>query len=129
MWMAPVQAQIQDYLDFRDKYHVPIWMSESGENTDEWIASYRRLLEQNGIGWCFWPYKKLDATTSVVSINPPDGWDAIVAFAEGPRSSFKDIREKRPARDVVARALAGYLENIQFRNCRVNTGYVKALGL
>ncbi len=45
-----------------------LWMGESGENTDEWIASFRSLLEQNKMGWCFWPYKNMDATSCVVSI-------------------------------------------------------------
>jgi aryl-phospho-beta-D-glucosidase BglC (GH1 family) len=128
-WMEVKQDAIQEYVDFSRTHNVPIWMGESGENTDEWIASYRQLLEQNGIGWCFWPYKKLDATSSPVSIDKPEGWDAIVAFAELPRVSFKEVREQRPPKESIARTLAGYLENIQFRNCRVNAGYLRALGL
>ena len=64
-WMEVNQQAIQEYLDFRDKYNVPLWMGESGENTDEWVAAYRSILERHGIGWCFWPYKKVDATSSV----------------------------------------------------------------
>jgi len=59
-WFEVNQSAIQEYVDFRDKHDVPVWMGESGENTDEWISSYRTLLEQNEIGWCFWPYKKAD---------------------------------------------------------------------
>src|SRR5207249_8671092 len=36
-WMTVNQGAIQEYLNFRDKYNVPVWMGESGENTDEWI--------------------------------------------------------------------------------------------
>jgi aryl-phospho-beta-D-glucosidase BglC (GH1 family) len=61
-WMTVNQDAIQEYLDFRDRYNVAIWMSESGENTDDWIGSFRQLLEMKNIGWCFWPYKKLDST-------------------------------------------------------------------
>jgi len=92
-WMDVNQGAIQEYLDFRDKYNVPVWMGESGENTDEWITAFRRLLEQNNIGWCFWPYKKMDATSCVVSISRPAEWDAIVA---SPRVRAK--RSKRCAR-------------------------------
>jgi hypothetical protein len=120
---------IQDYVDFSRKHNVPVCMGESGENTDEWVASFRTLLEQHGIGWCFWPYKKLDATSSVVSADLPPGWDAIVEFAERPRVSFQEVRDTRPAKDTIARALEGYLRNVEFRNCRVNVGYLKALGL
>ena len=128
-WMEVNRGAIQEYLDFRDKYNVPVWMGESGENTDEWINAYRTLLEQNNIGWCFWPYKKLDATSCVASINKPADWDTIVAFAEGPRTTFEEVRKNRPAKEKSQKALNDYLEQIKFANCRINQAYLKALGL
>lgn len=128
-WMEVNRGAIQEYLDFRDQHNVPIWMGESGENTDEWIGSFRRLLETNNIGWCFWPYKKLDATSCPVAITIPPEWDAIVDFAEGPRLTFEDVRKHRPAKEKVEKALGDYLERIKFANCRVNRDYLKALGL
>jgi aryl-phospho-beta-D-glucosidase BglC (GH1 family) len=128
-WMEVNTGAIQEYLDFRDKYNVPVWMGESGENTDEWISSFRKLLEVNNIGWCFWPYKKLEATSCPVSINSPAEWDTIVGFAEGPRTTFEEVRKHRPPKEKVQKALSDYLEQIKFANCRVNQGYLKALGL
>ena len=128
-WMEVNQGAIQEYLDFRDKYNVPIWMGESGENTDEWITSFRTLLDVNNIGWCFWPYKRMDATSCVVSIDLPAEWDTIVGFAEGPRTTFEDVRKHRPPKEKVQMALSSYLERIKFANCRINRGYLKALGM
>jgi endoglucanase len=128
-WMEVNQGAIQEFLDFRHKYNVPVWMGESGENTDEWITSFRTLLDANNIGWCFWPYKRMDATSCVVSINPPAEWDAIIGFAEGPRTTFEEVRKNRPAKEKVQKALSDYLERIKFANCRVNRGYLNALGL
>lgn len=128
-WMTVNQEAIQDYLNFRDKYNVPVWMGESGENTDEWIDSFRKLLEAHNIGWCFWPYKKLDATSCIASISPPADWAAIIAFADGPRVTFEDVRKHRPPKEKVQKALNDYLERIKFTNCRINRGYLKALGL
>jgi len=128
-WVPVKVDAIQPYLDFRTKYNVPIWMGESGENTDEWIDSFRKLLETNDIGWCFWPYKKLDATSCIVSIKRPEDWDAIIAFADGPRTTFEEVRKHRPPKEKVDKALSDYLERIKFSNCRVNQAYLKALGL
>jgi len=128
-WMQVNQEAIQQYLTFRDKYNVPVWMGESGENTDEWIDSFRRLLEAHNIGWCFWPYKKLDAASCIVSINLPEDWAAIIAFADGPRTTFEEVRKHRPPKEKVKKALSDYLEQIKFANCRINQGYLKALGL
>ena len=128
-WFTVNQEAIQEYVDFRDKYNVPVWMGESGENTDEWISSYRTLLEKHDLGWCFWPYKKVDATSCVSSINRPADWDEIVNFANNPRSTFEEIRKARPAKEKIKNALGAFLENIKLANCRLNRGYLNALGV
>ena len=128
-WFTVNQEAIQEYLAFRDKYNVPVWMGESGENTDEWISSYRTLLEKHDLGWCFWPYKKVDATSCVASINRPSDWDEIVNFANNPRSTFEEIRKARPAREKIKNALGAFLENMKLPNCRLNRGYLNALGV
>ena len=128
-WMDVNQSAIEEYVDFREKYNVPVWMGESGENTDEWIASFRKLLETNNIGWCFWPYKKLDATSCLASINRPAEWDAIIAFADHPRTTFEEVRKNRPRAEKVRKALSDYLEAVKFANCRVNQGYLNALAV
>ncbi len=128
-WMDPVQQQIQEFVDFRDQHNAPIWMSESGENTDLWIKTYRELLEQNDIGWCFWPYKKMEVTSCMRSFAPPPYWDEIVAFAKVHHVDPADIKKHRPPIEHSRAALAGLLNNIRFQNNSVNTGYVAALGL
>jgi endoglucanase len=128
-WFEVKQEAVQEYLDFSQKYNVPLYMGESGENTDEWVAAFRGLLERNRIGWCFWPYKKLDATSCVVSVNRPADWESVAAFADHPRTTFEDVRKNRPPKEKIDRALADYLEGIKFENCKVNEGYLKALGL
>ncbi|MGC1295357.1 MAG: cellulase family glycosylhydrolase, partial [Alloacidobacterium sp.] len=130
-WTAPDVSVIQPYLDFREKYHVPIWLGESGENKDEWIAAFTKTLEANHVGWCFWPYKKMDATSSVVTFDRPAHWDEIVAFAKlasGTGNAEKRIAA-RPSMEDAQQAFDDLLKNIQFANTRVNAGYVQALGL
>ena len=39
------------------------------------------------------------------------------------------MRKNRPAKEKIDRALADYLERIKLKNCKVNEGYLKALGL
>ncbi|MCX6150051.1 MAG: cellulase family glycosylhydrolase [Ignavibacteriales bacterium] len=128
-WCDTTQDQIQEYVDYGNKYSVPLWMSESGENTNEWIGAWRRLMEKNNISWCFWPYKKMDATSCLVQFNRPEGYQKVIDYAEVPRNSFEDIRKLRPNVEEVKKALEGFLENCQFKNCTPNKGYIKALGL
>ncbi len=128
-WEDVTPELIAPYVEFGHRYNVPLWMGESGENTYEWIAAFRELLEAHNIGWTFWTYKRLDTDRSVVSVEKAPEWDEIVAFADHPRATFKDVREQRPSRQVADRALRHYLDHIRFEACRVNPGYLKALGL
>jgi len=129
-WMPVEDKAIQPYVEFRDKYQVPIWLGESGENTDEWITQFRTLLEKNNISWTFWPYKKMAKTSAIVTITPPEGWDKIVAFAKLPRDMGKvEARLKeRPDQETINKAFDGFLENMKLEHCHVNAGYLEALG-
>jgi endoglucanase len=130
-WTAPDVSIIRDYLDFRDRYHVPIWLGESGENKDEWISAFTRTLEDNHVGWCFWPYKKMDATSSVVTFDRPTHWDEIVKFASlhvGTGNAEKRIA-KRPSQGNIQAAFDDLLKKIRFAGERENPSYVIAVGL
>ena len=128
-WCDTTQAMVQEYSDFMKKYNVPIWMGESGENTDQWIGAWRRLNEKNNFGWCFWPYKKMDAASNMLSVRRTAEWDSVIAYANKPRTTFKEIREARPSQQVITKAFNDYLELCKFSNCTVNDGYMRALGL
>lgn len=128
-WTDPVQPTIQKYVDFRTTKKVPIWLGESGENKDAWVAEFARLLEKNDIGWAFWPWKKMDAASSPVTFAQPEHWSEIVEYAKLDRSlgHIEDRQKKRPGQDVIDSAFASLLQNIQFSQERRNLGYLRAL--
>jgi len=128
-WTAPEKSVIQEYVDYSIKYNVPIWLSESGENSDEWIDTFRAVLDSNNIGWCFWPYKKMAATSSMLAIEMPENYKRIIAFAEGPRVTYDDIRKNHIQRDSAMVILNNLLTNTEIDNCSINNGFIKALGL
>lgn len=128
-WSEPTADAIRGKIDFRDRSGLAMFMGETGENTDEWCAAFRTMLEENNIGWTFWTYKRLDAGACFVSIPKPEGWDEIVAFTQADRSSFAAIRQARPSQQAARGALSQLLENCKYENVRVNPGYIGALGL
>jgi aryl-phospho-beta-D-glucosidase BglC (GH1 family) len=128
-WCDTTQAMVQDYINYSNKYNVPLWMGESGENTDSWIASWRRLQERNNIGWCFWPYKKMDSPRCLVTFDRPAHWNLLVQFAKSPRTGYVSLRAIRPSIDSVRTALDEFIRLGQFKNCRLNEEYAKALGI
>jgi hypothetical protein len=127
-WTAPTEEVIREYLEFRDRYHVPIYMGESGENTNAWIREFRETLDRHRIGWHFWPYKKLDAASCFVSIQRPAGWETIRWFAARPRATYADLRANRPNEAEARATLDEYLRNCAFDRTIVNKEYIEALG-
>ena len=43
-WTAPTKEVVQPYIDFSNKYNVPIYCGETGENTNEWIHNSGKCL-------------------------------------------------------------------------------------
>ena len=128
-WCDTLQSNLQDFIDFRNKVNLPLYMGETGENTDEWVGGFRRLMERNNMGWHFWPYKKLEKTSCMVHIKKPANWDLIVEYTQKPRNNFNEIRAARPDQELVKKAMLELLENIKFAHCIKNQGYIKALGM
>jgi len=121
---------IQDYIDFRDKYNVPIYCGETGENKDEWCEAFRKTLEENNIGWQYWPYKKMDNIAGIITFDKPAGYDSLINYTERPRADFEAIRKAAPQdREQIKKALYDFIRNSRFENCRPNNGYIQALGL
>lgn len=128
-WIPAEQKEIQEYIDFSNKYNVPIWMGESGENNDAWIEAFRKLLEINNISWCFWPYKKMNSSSGIISFTQTEEWNQIINYAETQKKNFEDIRKAKPKKHIVEKAFRDLLENIKFKNCNINEGFLTALGL
>jgi endoglucanase len=126
-WVPPSRASLQDYLNFSNRWNVPLLIGETGEFNDNWNESFRRLHENFGIGWCFWTYKNLDSDSTVISIPKPAGWALIAkAGSEGiglPEPNSLPLREEAQA------ILEVYLEAAKFRNGHVNANYLSSLGL
>lgn len=81
-WNYNDKASIQHILNTRDQYNVPVWLGETGENSNVWFADAIRLLESNNIGWAWWPLKKLGHNNPMqIKSNP--GYDKILAYWSG----------------------------------------------
>jgi endoglucanase len=121
-WANPTRDALQDYLDFSNRWNVPVMIGETGEYTNVWNEKFRRLHERFNIGWCFWTYKNLDTNTSVVSIEKPQGWDRVAEVGSADSAAM-------PSREQAQTILDAYLEAAKLKNGRVNGGYLKSLGL
>lgn len=128
-WCDTLQANIQDYVDFRDSVNLPLYMGETGENSDQWIGAWTRLMNRNNIGWTYWPYKKMNRSSCMRTIPAPENWNLVIEFTEAPRLTYEDIRNARPDQEMVKEAMLQVLQNMKFENTTINEGYITAMGM
>jgi endoglucanase len=118
-WSETTKATIQYLLNIRDQYDVPLWLGESGENSNTWFRETVDLMEINNIGWNWWTHKKIATITSPYSAILTPDYQVILDYLENGQSkpSFEDARE----------ALFGMAENLEIEKCEYHPDVVAAL--
>ncbi|OWP64263.1 hypothetical protein CDA63_04280 [Hymenobacter amundsenii] len=83
---------IANLVAFRQRWQVPVWVGETGENSNEWFAAAVQDLNAANIGWCHWNIKRVDSGAGLLRVAPygsllrPEGRSALlrnVRFAPG----------------------------------------------
>ncbi|MCU4164991.1 cellulase family glycosylhydrolase [Carboxylicivirga caseinilyticus] len=82
-WNSNDQGAISSWLEMRAKYNLPIWMSESGENSNQWFSDAINLFESNNIGWSWWPVKKGRLNNIFRVITPQSYIDLLNSWGDG----------------------------------------------
>ncbi|MFV8783483.1 cellulase family glycosylhydrolase [Microbulbifer sp. SA54] len=81
-WNHNSRESIAGILALREEHQVPVWLGESGENSNAWFTDAIELLESEGIGWAFWPLKKI-GFNNPLQIQPNPGYRALVQYWRG----------------------------------------------
>jgi endoglucanase len=108
-WNYNDQASIQNMLNMRQQRNVPVWLGESGENSNTWFTNAIKLLENNGIGWAWWPLKKL-GSNNALQVVMPQGYQKVVDYWNNPQSA------PRPSANEAYQALMQLTENLKLEN-------------
>ena len=118
-WNPNTPEAIGRFLALREKYRLPLWLGESGENSNQWFRECVALVEQHHIGWAWWPHKKVESASCPLTVSRPAEFRQIVAYWNG--------RGNRPSRETALQGLFTLAENLKAENCRFNTNVVQAL--
>ncbi len=119
-WNATDEASIAAYVSYGVRWGVPLWLGETGENNNQWYRETLDLVNRHGVGWCFWPWKKIWTDNCPLSVEPPAGsWELITEYFEGKRP--------RPAPDEAAAAVRAMLQAAQVSRCRRNDEVLRIL--
>ncbi|MXV17087.1 cellulase family glycosylhydrolase [Hufsiella ginkgonis] len=81
-WSYNDPGSVNHMLKMRDEYNIPVWLGETGENSNVWFTEAIRLFETNNIGWAWWPLKKL-GFNNPMEIRSNLNYDAVVNYFNG----------------------------------------------
>lgn len=82
-WSETTQSTIQSLLNIRTNYLAPLWLGESGENSNPWYYETVTLMNTQNIGWNWWAHKKFETTTSPLSATLPTNIDLLIDYWNG----------------------------------------------
>jgi endoglucanase len=108
-WSQYNLSSIQYLLDIRSTYNVPLWLGETGENSNHWFTQLVKLLDQYKIGWACWPYKKTSSVTGHLTIHKPTGYQSLLNYWNGTAG--------KPSVDAAMTALMALTDSLKIENC------------
>ena len=82
-WSTNNPGDLDWILPLRTQYNVPLWMGESGENSNTWFTDAVSLFEDNNIGWAWWAVRKIGDIDSPYAIDINPGYQDILDFWQG----------------------------------------------
>ncbi|MFY0624928.1 MAG: carbohydrate-binding protein [Reichenbachiella sp.] len=119
-WNANDQGSLGPHLETQNKWNVPIWLGETGENSNVWFTDAIELLEANNFGWSWWPQKKMGGN-NVQEIEINEGYQDILDYWNNPESNPK------PSESEAYASLMGIAENLKAENNTYHFDVVDAM--
>ncbi|WP_312420866.1 cellulase family glycosylhydrolase [Epilithonimonas sp.] len=118
-WTNNSPEAIQNILDLRNKFNVPVWLGETGENSNVWFTDLNQLLLKNNIGYAYWPMKKIDNISGVTNVKITPEYQKLLDY-------WKNGGEK-PSKDFAQKALMKIADNYKMENVEVKKDVIDAL--
>lgn len=118
-WNYNDNASIQQMVDYRKQYNVPIWLGESGENSNAWFREAITLMESNNIGWAFWPMKKIDNIAGITSVKEPSGYKKIL--------NYWNTGNGKPSQEEACKILMKIADNYKMQNLKIQYDVLDAM--
>ncbi|WP_345952560.1 cellulase family glycosylhydrolase [Mucilaginibacter sp. PAMB04168] len=100
-------GSIQNFLKMSKEHNVPLWLGESGENSNTWFTEAIKLVEGHNIGWSWWQEKKI-GINNPLEIKLTPSYQKLLNYWNG--------KGDKPAQQEAIAALDEFLENIKLEN-------------
>lgn len=118
-WNENTQSAINSYVTLRSQTNKPLWLGETGENSNVWFTDCVKLMKQNNIGWAWWPLKKIDAIAGPLSAEIVAGYQQLLNYWQGSGS--------KPNPTDAYNSLIAQLDKLKLENCVYRPDVINAL--
>ena len=118
-WSVNDQGSIQWVLDIRNNHNVPLYFGESGENSNVWFRDAIKLMEDNGIGWAWWPMKKVESIAGPLSVIKTSGYQTLLNYWENGGTP--------PPTGLANATLLQLADNLKMENCVYQKDVIDAM--
>jgi len=118
-WNNNTQGSIQGMLNLRSQYNVPLWLGESGENSNVWFRDAIKLVESNNIGWAWWPMKKIESIAGVTDVTKTADYQQLLNYWTNGGTA--------PSAAFATSTLMQMAENYKFENVTKKTDVIDAM--
>ncbi len=107
-WNNNDQGSVQFAVNIREQNNLPVWLGESGENSNTWFTNAIALMEANKIGWAWWPLKKVNSIVNPMTVVKNNDYNTLLNY-------WKNGGTK-PTVDFAKNALMQLTENLKIGN-------------
>ncbi len=118
-WNTNDAGSINYLLALRTSENRPLWLGESGENSNTWFTDCISLMETNKIGWSWWTLKKFDAIAGPYSVPNTTEYNTLLQYWKGQTS--------KPTVAVAKKALMDMANGLKLENCVSRPDVIDAL--
>ncbi|MBW7674856.1 cellulase family glycosylhydrolase [Chryseobacterium chendengshani] len=118
-WNYNNEETIKFALDLREKYNMPIWLGETGENSNVWFTELIQLLDKHNIGYAFWPMKKIDNIAGITNVKITPEYQKLLDY-------WKNGGEK-PSKEFATKALMVIADHYKFSQVEIKNDVIDAM--
>ncbi|MBT7851331.1 MAG: carbohydrate-binding protein [Formosa sp.] len=118
-WSNNNPGDLDWILPLREQQNVPLWMGESGENSNTWFTDAVSLFEDNNIGWAWWAVRKIGDIDSPYAIDINPGYQDILDYWQGNGS--------QPTQTEAFNSMMALADNLLVENSRFRKDIPDAL--
>ncbi|MGC4128849.1 MAG: cellulase family glycosylhydrolase [Bergeyella sp.] len=118
-WNFNDDNTIKIALELREKYNVPIWLGETGENSNVWFTEVLQLMDKHNIGYAFWPMKKIDNIAGIANVKITPEYQKLLDY-------WKNGGEK-PSREFAEKTMMQIAENYKMNNVEIKYDVIDAM--